>query len=143
MLSRAIMRLFFLPVLILMVAFSFAYEQEKKDPIEARLDSAMQVNPSTTGMLDAIAVASREWDERMNEDYGKLNKLMPPDEWTAFVKAQKAWIAYRDVQIESLGITYAKMEGTMWLPARAHAEMDLTKQRSQFLQKTLELLSER
>jgi uncharacterized protein YecT (DUF1311 family) len=97
-------------------------------------------------MLDAIVVASREWDERMNEDYGKLKKLkklMPPDEWSAFVKAQKAWIAYRDVQIESLGITYAKMEGTMWLPARAHAEMDLTKQRSQFLQKTLELLSER
>ena len=143
MLSRAIMRLFFLPVLILMVAFSFAYEQEKKDPIEARLDSAMQVNPSTAGMLDAIAVASREWDERMNENYGKLKKRMAPDEWTAFVKAQKAWVAYRDVQIESLGITYAQMEGTMWLPARAHAEMDLTKQRSQFLQKTLELLSER
>jgi hypothetical protein len=45
MLSRAIMRLFFLPVLILMVAFSFAYEQEKKDPIEARLDSAMRLTP--------------------------------------------------------------------------------------------------
>jgi len=137
------MKLFFLPVLILMMAFSFAYEQEKKDPIEARMDAAMHDNPSTAGMLDAISVAKREWDERMNEDYAKLKKLMPPDEWSAFVKAQKAWIAYRDVQIESLGITYAKMQGTMWLPARAHAEMDLTKQRSQFLQKTLELLTER
>jgi len=137
------MKLFFLPVLILMMAFSFAYEQEKKDPIEARMDAAMHDNPSTAGMLDAISVAKKEWDERMNEDYAKLKKLMPPDEWSAFIKAQKAWIAYRDVQIESLGITYAQMEGTMWLPARAHAEMDLTKQRSQFLQKTLELLSER
>jgi uncharacterized protein YecT (DUF1311 family) len=137
------MKLFFLPVLILMMAFSFAYEQEKKDPIEARMDAAMHDNPSTAGMLDAISVAKKEWDERMNEDYAKLKKLMPPDEWSAFIKAQKAWIAYRDVQIESLGITYAKMEGTMWLPARAHAEMDLTKQRSQFLQKTLELLTER
>ena len=137
------MKLFFLPVLILMMAFSFAYEQEKKDPIEARMDAAMHDNPSTAGMLDAISVAKREWDERMNEDYAKLKKLMPPDEWSAFIKAQKAWIAYRDVQIESLGITYAKMQGTMWLPARAHAEMDLTKQRSQFLQKTLELLTER
>ena len=125
------------------MAFSFAYEQEKKDPIEARMDAAMHDNPSTAGMLDAISVAKKEWDERMNEDYAKLKKLMPPDEWSAFIKAQKAWIAYRDVQIESLGITYAQMEGTMWLPARAHAEMDLTKQRSQFLQKTLELLSER
>ena len=137
------MKLFFLPVLILMMAFSFAYEQEKKDPIEARMDAAMHDNPSTAGMLDAISVAKREWDDRMNEDYAKLKKLMPPDEWSAFIKAQKAWIAYRDVQIESLGITYAQMEGTMWLPARAHAEMDLTKQRSQFMQKTLELLTER
>lgn len=137
------MKLFFLPVLILMMAFSFAYEQEKKDPIEARMDAAMHDNPSTAGMLDAISVAKREWDDRMNEDYAKLKNQMPPDEWSAFVKAQKAWIAYRDVQIESLGITYAKIQGTMWLPARAHAEMDLTKQRSQFLQKTLELLTER
>ena len=137
------MKLFFLPVLILMMAFSFAYEQEKKDPIEARMDAAMHDNPSTAGMLDAISVAKREWDERMNEDYAKLKNQMPPDEWSAFIKAQKAWIAYRDVQIESLGITYSKMEGTMWLPARAYAEMDLTKQRSQFLQKTLELLTER
>jgi hypothetical protein len=35
------------------------------------------------------------------------------------------------------------MRKAMWLPARAHAEMHLTKQRSQFLKKTLELLSER
>jgi len=137
------MKLFLLPVLILMVAFSLAYAQEKKDPIEVRMAAAMDENPSTAGMLDAIEVAKRQWDERMNEDYAKLKKQMTPDEWSAFVKAQKAWIAYRDVQIDSLGKTYSKMEGTMWLPARAHAEMDLTKERSQFLQKTLELLTER
>ncbi|NBS52426.1 MAG: DUF1311 domain-containing protein [Spartobacteria bacterium] len=121
------MRLFFLPALILMVAFSFAYSQEKKDPIEVRMDAAMRDNPSTAGMLDAI----------------KLKKRMPADEWVAFVQAQKSWLAYRDVQIESLNTTYSKMEGTMWLPARAHAEMDLTKQRAQFLKETLDLLSER
>ena len=137
------MRLFFLPALILMVAFSFAYSQEKKDPIEVRLDGAMRDNPSTAGMLDAIAVAKREWDSRMNEDYAKLKKRMPADEWVAFVQAQKSWLAYRDVQIESLNTTYSKMEGTMWLPVRAHAEMDLTKQRAQFLKETLDLLTER
>jgi uncharacterized protein YecT (DUF1311 family) len=137
------MRLFFLPALILMVAFSFAYSQEKKDPIEVRMDAAMRDNPSTAGMLDAIAVAQREWDSRMNEDYAKLKKRMPADEWVAFVQAQKSWLAYRDVQIESLNMTYSKMEGTMWLPVRAHAEMDLTKQRAQFLKETLDLLSER
>ena len=84
------MRLFFLPALILMVAFSFAYSQEKKDPIEVRMDAAMQDNPSTAGMLDAIAVAKREWDSRMNEDYAKLKKRMPADEWVAFVQAQKS-----------------------------------------------------
>ena len=137
------MRLFFLPALILRVAFSFAYSQEKKDPIEVRMDAAMQDNPSTVGMLDAIAVAKREWDSRMNEDYAKLKKRMPADEWVAFVQAQKSWLAYRDVQIESLNTTYSKMEGTMWLPVRAHAEMDLTHQRAQFLKETLDLLSER
>jgi uncharacterized protein YecT (DUF1311 family) len=137
------MRLFFLPALILMVAFSFAYSQEKKDPIEVRMDAAMRDNPSTAGMLDAIAFAKREWDSRMNEDYAKLKKRMPADEWVAFVQAQKSWLAYRDVQIESLNTTYSKMEGTMWLPVRAHAEMDLTKQRAQFLKETLDLLSER
>ena len=62
--------------------------------------------------------------------------------WLSSKRRNRDW-PYRDVQIESLNTTYSKMEGTMWLPVRAHAEMDLTKQRAQFLKETLDLLSER
>ena len=68
---------------------------------------------------------------------------MPADEFAELQKAQRAWIAYRDLQIKSYEATYAKMDGTMWIPISVSAVMDLTKERVQDLESLLGLLDER
>lgn len=116
---------------------------EVKDPIDIAMDAAMDQNGSTAGMCEAIAAAQEKWEERLNAAWAKLKKKMPVDEFEELQKAQRAWIAYRDLQIKSYEATYAKMEGTMWIPCSASAVMELTKQRVQDLESLLGLLDER
>lgn len=116
---------------------------EVKDPIDIAMESAMDRNGSTAGMCEAIADANGKWEERLNTAWEKLKKKMPDDEFVELQKAQRAWLAYRDLQIKSYDATYGKMEGTMWIPCRASAVMELTKQRVQDLESLLGLLEER
>ena len=116
---------------------------EVKDPIDIAMEAAIDRNSSTAGMCKATAVAREKWEERLNAAWAKLKKKMPADEFAELQKAQRAWIAYRDLQIKSYEATYAKMDGTMWIPIRAGAGMDLTKQRVQDLESLLGLFDER
>ena len=104
---------------------------------------AMDRNGSTAGMCEAIAEAHERWEARLNTAWSKLKKKMPADEFSELQKAQRAWIAYRDLQIKSYEATYAKMDGTMWVPISVSAVMNLTKERVQNLEGFLGLLDER
>ena len=117
--------------------------QVEKDPIDLQMDAAMEENGSTAGMVEAIATAQKKWESKLNAIYKSLKQKMPPDEFAALQQAQRAWITYRDKQIESYGNTYGKMDGTMWIPIHASAVMRLTKQRAQELESILGLLDER
>jgi uncharacterized protein YecT (DUF1311 family) len=117
--------------------------QVEKDPIDMQMDAAMEENGSTAGMVEAITTAQEKWEAKLNSKYKSLKQKMPPDEFAALQQAQRAWIAYRDKQIESYAITYGKMDGTMWIPIHASAVMQLTKQRAQELENILGLLDER
>lgn len=132
--------------LIALGLFTFGIQlraQEEKDPIEIQMDTAMEENGSTAGMVDAITEAQAKWESKLNATYKSLKKKMSADEFAALQQAQRAWIAYRDLQIKSYEATYAKMDGTMWIPIHAGAVMHLTKQRAQELRNILGLLDER
>jgi len=119
------------------------FSQVEKDPIDLEMDAAMEENGSTAGMVEAITKAQEKWEAKLNAKYKSLKQKMPPDEFAALQQAQRAWIAYRDKQIESYAITYGRMDGTMWIPAHAGAVMRLTKERAQELENILGLLDER
>jgi uncharacterized protein YecT (DUF1311 family) len=134
-------------ILLFIVAAFFVLPKgegsEVKDPIDIAMDAAMDRNSSTAGMCEAIAAAHEKWEEKLNAAWAKLKKKMPADEFAELQKAQRAWIAYRDLQIKSYEATYAKMDGTMWIPCSASAVMELTKERVQDLESLLGLLDER
>jgi len=117
--------------------------ERQKHPIDIALDKAMDKDPSTAGMVRAISDANAAWDKEMNIAYRALKKEMKPDEWTALVEAQKAWIAFRDAQTKALHAFYSHMEGTMWISVSASVEMNLTKDRALFLGALKEQISER
>jgi uncharacterized protein YecT (DUF1311 family) len=134
-------------ILLFIVAAFFVLPKgegsEVKDPIDIAMDAAMDRNGSTSGMCEAIAAAHEKWEERLNAAWAKLKKKMPADEFSELQKAQRAWITYRNLQIKSYEATYAKMQGTMWIPCSASGVMNLTKQRVQDLESLLGLLDER
>ena len=134
-------------ILLFIVAAFFVLPKgegsEVKDPIDIAMDAAMDRNGSTAGMCEAFAAAHEKWEERLNAAWAKLKKKMPADEFAELQKAQRAWIAYRDLQIKSYEATYAKMDGTMWIPISVSAVMSLTKERAQDLEGFLELLDAR
>ena len=134
-------------ILLFIVAAFFVLPKgegiEVKDPIDIAMDAAMDRNGSTAGMCEAFAAAHEKWEERLNAAWAKLKKRMPADEFAELQKAQRAWIAYRDLQIKSYEATYAKMDGTMWIPISVSAVMNLTKERVHNLEGFLELLDAR
>ena len=139
----SIFRKFLSCLLIGSVLFSAsAQDQDMQDPIDAAWEKAIDADPSTAGMVEACASATAQWDTRMNDAYGKLKSAMDPDEWKQLVVSQKAWLTFRDAQIASIGARRSRMDGTMWSVDAAEQTMDLTKNRTQFLERTLQLINE-
>jgi uncharacterized protein YecT (DUF1311 family) len=123
--------------------FSRGEGAEVKDPIDIAMEAAMYRNSSTAGMCEAISQAQKKWEARLNAAWAKLKSKMTADEFAELQKAQRAWLTYRDLQIQSYSATYGKMEGTMWIPCSASAIMEITKQRVEDLETILGLLDER
>lgn len=130
--------------LAILTSLSLAlFAQEEKDPIDLEMDAAMEQDGSTAGMVEAITAAQEKWEAKLNSAYKVLKQKMPSEEFAALQQAQRAWIAFRDKQIESYSITYGLMDGTMWTPIHAGAVMRITKQRAMELENYLGLLGER
>lgn len=119
------------------------HAEEEKHPIDQAMESAIDKDSSTAGMVQAISKANKQWDAEMNDLYQDLKRKMAPEEWAALVAAQKAWIVFRDAQIKSIVETYGHMQGTMYIPMSASAVMELTKDRALFLKSLKEMISER
>ena len=133
----------FLALLLFSAGCLFGEDKAKQDPIDRAMEVAMDRDPSTAGMIEAIADATVRWDKRMNSTYNSLRKRMEPDEWKSLVSAQKAWLNYRDLQTVSIEDTYSRMDGTMWRPVSASRVMEITKERALFLEALLDNISER
>lgn len=121
---------------ILLISLSPVHAVEK-DPIDKTMEAAIAKNSSTAGMVDAIDTALTQWDKKLNTCYQALGKKLPADEWKEMVAAQRAWVAFRDAQLTAMDTTFARMQGTMWIPIRAEMAMNITRQRAQFLEAML------
>lgn len=115
-----------------------ADDEEKKHPIDVALEAAMEKDPSTAGMVRALGIARDKWDKEMNATYKKLKETMEADDFKQLVAAQKAWLAYRDAQVEQVGNYFGKKEGTINRVTAASLITDLTKSRALFLKSLLD-----
>ena len=130
----------FILLLTALLSLSAIHAQEK-DPIDKAMEAAMEKNFSTAGMVQAIDAAHTQWDKKLNACYKGLEAKLPADEWKELVVAQRAWVAFRDAQIKAMDATFARLEGTMWIPIRAEMAMNLTRQRAQFLESMLDTVT--
>lgn len=69
---------------------------EKKHPIDAWLEKAIEKDSTNVGMRRATVQATEKWDREMNRVCKKLMAELKPNQKAALVKSQKAWLAFRD-----------------------------------------------
>jgi uncharacterized protein YecT (DUF1311 family) len=118
-------------------------EVNPKHPIEVAMDAAMEKDGSTAGMLRAIDAAQKSWDDLLNRHYTKLRALLGENDAETLKAAQRAWLAFRDAELEALMMIYGKMDGTMYRPMHAYAAMELVKVRALALGRRVEMLQQR
>jgi uncharacterized protein YecT (DUF1311 family) len=104
-------------------------------PIDKWLARAIEKDSTTAGMIRATDTAQQKWDQEMNRVYRKLMKRLNPEQRAALLKAQKAWIQYRDADLDAIGKIYIIPQGgTMYSVLAASEAMNRTKQRALELQ---------
>ena len=102
----------------------------------------IEKNGSTAGQLQALDMGYKLWDAELNKQYKKLFTKLKGQEREALTTSQKAWITFRDREFATISKIYDKMQGTMYIPMRLWAKVNLVKQRAQELTRYVELLDE-
>lgn len=93
---------------------------------------------STAGMRECVELALEAWDTELNRVYGLLLENLSTNERTHLRDAQRAWLAWRDKEIEFIYAKRDNTQGTMWQLVAASEVMHLTRDRVLQLQAQLD-----
>jgi uncharacterized protein YecT (DUF1311 family) len=126
-----------------LAAASASVNQEPQHPIDKALEACIDKNGSTAGMVECTDKAYAAWDQELKKNYGKLMRLLKPSQKEALRLAQLEWIKYRDLDFKLIDTVYDTMQGTMYIPMRVDARMEVVKKRAQELKGYLDLIQER
>ena len=125
------------PLLSLGIIFlahsAFAQPHERNHPIDVRTDTCIDANPSTHGTLECLDDAHTEWDAELNRVYQVLLGELNDENQELLRAAQRAWIAFRDAELEALASVYGGLDGTMWLVVHADRRVSLIRRRAKEL----------
>jgi uncharacterized protein YecT (DUF1311 family) len=116
--------------------------QEQTHPIDKALEACIDKNGSTAGMVECTDKAYAAWDKELNKNYGELMRALKPSQKETLRLAQLEWIKYRDLDFKLIDSLYDTMQGTMYIPMRIDARMELVKKRAQELKGFLDLIQE-
>ena len=138
-------------VLILMLA-SISYslatasgsesQEQNQHLIDKALEACIDKNPSTAGMVECTDKAYVAWDKELNKNYGELMRALKPSQKEVLRLAQLEWIKYRDLDFRLIDSVYDTMQGSMYIPMRIDARMEVIKKRALQLKGFLELIQE-
>ena len=133
-------RSLFIFLALSLCSFSQNEAGPKKHPIDVAMDQAIEKNPSTAGMVEALGVASKAWDRELNKNYQTLMARLDPEAKKALRESQRAWVTHRDKEIDFLVKFYSKMQGTMYRTIYAESTMSIVKRRAVKLGHMVEML---
>jgi uncharacterized protein YecT (DUF1311 family) len=94
-------------------------------------------------MVQCTDKAYAAWDRELNKNYGELMRILKPPPKESLRLAQLEWIKYRDLDLKLIDSLYDDtMQGTMYIPMRIDARMEVVKKRALELQGFLDLVQE-
>src|ERR1700681_4122224 len=134
------------PFMALLSVFLFANftaaQAPTKHPIDKALEACIDKNGSTAGMVECTDKAYAAWDKELNKNYGELMRTLKPAQKEALRLAELEWIKYRDLDFKLIDSLYDTMQGTMYIPMRIDARMEVIKKRALELKGFLDLVQE-
>jgi uncharacterized protein YecT (DUF1311 family) len=92
-----------------------AYEPIEKHPIDIAIESKMDADPSTAGMVEAYEWGIKEWDKLLNKNYNALIKKLGKEDQELLRASQREWIKYRDLEFKFNENYWAGFQGTMYV----------------------------
>lgn len=75
---------------------------DKPHPIDVEAGKRMETAMTTVDIRDAQGQAYQAWDKELNRIYRELMRGLDKDSAAKLKKAQKAWIAFRDSEVDWL-----------------------------------------
>ena len=127
--------------LLLLATVSFAQE-ESQHPIDKALDACIEKDPSTAGTIQCTDKAYLAWDKELNKTYVALMRALRPAQKEVLKAAQLEWIKVRGADFKLIDSIYDTLQGTMYIPMRIDARMELVKKRALQLRGYLELTAD-
>jgi len=130
-----------LSIVIFLCAFSASTiaQEPTQHPIDKALDACIDKNGSTAGMVECTDKAYAAWDKELNKNYGELMRALNSKQKEALRLSQLEWIRHRDLEFKFLDSMFDTFQGTMYIPMRIGARLDVIKQRAVELKQNLEL----
>ena len=135
-------RPFVASIFILLLATVSLAQKEPDHPIDKALEACIDKNGSTAGMVECTDKAYAAWDKELNKNYGELMRTLKASQKEALRLAQLEWIKYRDLDFKLIDSLYDTMQGTMYIPMRIDARMEVVKKRALELKGFLDLVQE-
>lgn len=117
-------------------------QEQTQPPIDKALEACIDKNGSTAGMVECTEKAYAAWDKELNKNYGELMRNLKPAQKETLRLAQLEWIKFRDLDFKLIDSVYDTMQGTMYIPMRVDARMEVVKKRALELKGYLDLVTE-
>ncbi|MDM8559702.1 lysozyme inhibitor LprI family protein [Candidatus Parabeggiatoa sp. HSG14] len=113
--------------LSLTMAVSVAQE---KHPIDNLEEACLDKSNITVDMMNCHNQAYEMWDSELNQVYKSLMKKLDKPGKKVLRNAQRAWLKYRDAEMETIDAVYGLLQGSMWIPIALSKKADITKERA-------------
>jgi|WetSurMetagenome_2_1015567.scaffolds.fasta_scaffold46789_3 uncharacterized protein YecT (DUF1311 family) len=127
---------------VMMVFSAKVFSQESNHPIDVFLDSCMEKDYSTAGMVKCTNDACKMWDGELNKYYKILMGMLDEESAKTLKTSELQWIEFKEKEYSNIDKIYSKMEGTMYIPMRAYARLEIIKTRALQLKDYYELLTQ-
>lgn len=114
-------------------------QEPTQHPIDKTLDACIDKNSSTAGMVECTDKAYAAWDKELNKNYGELMRTVNTKQKEALRLSQLEWIKHRDLEFKFIDSMFDTFQGTMYIPMRIGARLEIIKQRALKLKSQLEV----
>lgn len=129
-------------VIIVFFVSSKLFSQDSHHPIDTYLDSCLEKDYSTSGMVKCTDDARKMWDDELNKYYKILMKILDEESSKTLKASELQWIEFKEKEFINIDKIYSKMEGTMYIPMRVYAKLEVVKARALQLKDFYDLLTE-